>query len=176
MRSFPPPPIASPTSPTTYDYTPPPPPPPRNHVHYPQDNVAVFLLMLVVGCLIGIILGCFGEAEGRRGRRAVARRTQPLGTQVSSSSPQTTAQTQSVVQLLQSSQQRAPISNYRPSLSEPIECSICFDEMKQGQLMTVMSLPRCNHRFHTYCINQWINVDTDNRKQKCPLCRASISG
>ena len=29
-----------------------------------------------------------------------------------------------------------------------------------------LKLPRCDHRFHTHCILQWLQ-----RKKECPLCR-----
>jgi hypothetical protein len=46
-----------------------------------------------------------------------------------------------------------------------MDCSICFDELKESKHTL-----SCNHHFHSHCINTWIN----SFHWKCPLCRADI--
>ncbi|KAJ7556652.1 hypothetical protein O6H91_05G092300 [Diphasiastrum complanatum] len=55
----------------------------------------------------------------------------------------------------------------KESMAEGMECSVClceFHESEEGRL-----LPRCNHRFHTECIDMWFQTHSS-----CPLCRASV--
>ena len=63
-----------------------------------------------------------------------------------------------------------PINNMitRPQESNQDECSICFDEFEnEGNVRTLLP---CNHKFHTRCINHWLQIE-----QTCPLCRADIN-
>ncbi|KAJ7533743.1 hypothetical protein O6H91_13G062400 [Diphasiastrum complanatum] len=51
--------------------------------------------------------------------------------------------------------------------SEAVECSVClceFQENEKGRL-----LPKCNHRFHTGCIDMWFHTHST-----CPLCRTCV--
>ena len=43
-------------------------------------------------------------------------------------------------------------------------CSICMEAMNDSS--KVRTLPNCNHKFHTKCINQWLRFNSG-----CPLCR-----
>ena len=45
----------------------------------------------------------------------------------------------------------------------PLECCICIENMKEGQLQS--KLP-CGHEFHSICINAWLV-----RSKVCPLCK-----
>ncbi|KAJ7533741.1 hypothetical protein O6H91_13G062200 [Diphasiastrum complanatum] len=50
---------------------------------------------------------------------------------------------------------------------EAVECSVClceFQENEKGRL-----LPKCNHRFHTGCIDMWFHTHST-----CPLCRTCV--
>ena len=49
---------------------------------------------------------------------------------------------------------------------EPINCAICQDVLKTGQM--VKALP-CTHKYHSKCINEWLKV-----KLKCPLCKQAL--
>ncbi|KAJ7533739.1 hypothetical protein O6H91_13G062000 [Diphasiastrum complanatum] len=51
--------------------------------------------------------------------------------------------------------------------AEALECAVClcdFQENETGRL-----LPKCNHRFHTGCIDMWFHTHST-----CPLCRACV--
>lgn len=49
----------------------------------------------------------------------------------------------------------------------PLECAVClseFEENEQGK-----NLPKCNHSFHTDCIDMWFESHST-----CPLCRSPV--
>ncbi len=46
------------------------------------------------------------------------------------------------------------------------DCSICFEEMKTGEVFS-QCLTTCKNYFHEDCINLWLNSGHDT----CPLCR-----
>ena len=52
------------------------------------------------------------------------------------------------------------------------ECSICTElfDLKTPET----TLTNCNHKFHTSCINRWIDTTSPNAN-KCPLCRTPIN-
>ena len=51
---------------------------------------------------------------------------------------------------------------YKKNEFENSNCSICFDEFKDNELLKQL---KCGHIFHQECLNQWlINMD------KCPFC------
>lgn len=47
------------------------------------------------------------------------------------------------------------------------DCSICFEPLQDITLST--SILICGHKFHSNCINMWLNTRSD-----CPLCRQQI--
>ncbi|CAJ1963359.1 unnamed protein product [Sphenostylis stenocarpa] len=47
------------------------------------------------------------------------------------------------------------------------ECAVCLSEFKAGEPGRV--LPKCNHSFHTECIDMWFHSHAT-----CPLCRAPV--
>lgn len=47
-------------------------------------------------------------------------------------------------------------------------CPICIHEIEPSQ--NVISLPSCNHRFHSRCLVQWLCTHT----RDCPYCRTEI--
>ncbi|KAK7264659.1 hypothetical protein RJT34_32269 [Clitoria ternatea] len=51
--------------------------------------------------------------------------------------------------------------------SDPVECAVCLSEFENGE--TGRILPKCNHRFHTECIDVWFQSHST-----CPLCRAPV--
>jgi hypothetical protein len=46
------------------------------------------------------------------------------------------------------------------------DCSICFEEMKQGETF-VQCITTCKNYFHSDCIKRWLETGHDT----CPLCR-----
>jgi hypothetical protein len=48
--------------------------------------------------------------------------------------------------------------------NSPENCSICFDELKDGTYTL-----SCNHIYHKECIKTWLSNHTT-----CPLCRANV--
>ncbi|XP_020228931.1 RING-H2 finger protein ATL2 [Cajanus cajan] len=51
--------------------------------------------------------------------------------------------------------------------SDARECSVCLSELEEGERGRV--LPKCNHTFHTDCIDMWFQSHAT-----CPLCRAPV--
>ncbi|KAK7329468.1 hypothetical protein VNO77_23637 [Canavalia gladiata] len=49
----------------------------------------------------------------------------------------------------------------------PPECAVCLSEFEYGE--TGRILPKCNHTFHTDCIDMWFHSHST-----CPLCRAPV--
>ncbi len=45
-----------------------------------------------------------------------------------------------------------------------MECSICLEKITEEK-----KLLKCNHEFHTVCINLWLN-----EKKECPVCRTAV--
>lgn len=61
-----------------------------------------------------------------------------------------------------------PMFVYKPPQTDEavLECAVClceFEEAEKGRL-----LPKCNHSFHTECIDMWLHSHST-----CPLCRTS---
>lgn len=46
------------------------------------------------------------------------------------------------------------------------DCSICFEEMKSGEIFT-QCITTCKNYFHEDCLKLWLNTSHDT----CPLCR-----
>jgi hypothetical protein len=46
------------------------------------------------------------------------------------------------------------------------DCSICFEEMKSGEVFT-QCITTCKNYFHEDCLKLWLNTGKDT----CPLCR-----
>ena len=59
-----------------------------------------------------------------------------------------------------------PSSKYVPS-EDGAFCVICQVDIEEGE--TIVSLPKCSHKFHKSCVEQWLK---DHRS--CPACRARI--
>ncbi|XP_057539553.1 RING-H2 finger protein ATL74-like [Amaranthus tricolor] len=49
------------------------------------------------------------------------------------------------------------------------DCMVCLGEFIEGEKIKV--LPKCNHGFHTKCIDTWLLSNST-----CPTCRHSLSG
>ncbi|XP_044484991.1 RING-H2 finger protein ATL2-like [Mangifera indica] len=51
--------------------------------------------------------------------------------------------------------------------SESLDCAVCLCEFEENESGRV--LPRCNHSFHTECIDMWFHSHST-----CPLCRSPV--
>lgn len=47
------------------------------------------------------------------------------------------------------------------------ECAVCLSEFEDGEKGRI--LPKCNHSFHTECIDMWFHSHST-----CPLCRSPV--
>lgn len=59
-----------------------------------------------------------------------------------------------------------PVFTFSAS-TQPSECAVCLSEFENGE--TGRTLPKCNHSFHTECIDAWFRSHAT-----CPLCRAPV--
>lgn len=50
---------------------------------------------------------------------------------------------------------------------DPMECAVCLSEFEEGEAGRL--LPKCNHAFHTACIDMWFHSHST-----CPLCRSLV--
>ncbi|KAI5642038.1 hypothetical protein M9H77_00366 [Catharanthus roseus] len=50
---------------------------------------------------------------------------------------------------------------------EGTDCSVCLSEFQEDESLRL--LPKCNHAFHSVCIDTWLKSHSN-----CPLCRANI--
>ena len=51
---------------------------------------------------------------------------------------------------------------YKKNTCEQFECSICFDEFKDNELLKQL---KCSHIFHKECLSQWLL-----NEKNCPIC------
>ncbi|KAF9624575.1 hypothetical protein IFM89_011997 [Coptis chinensis] len=52
--------------------------------------------------------------------------------------------------------------------SNPVDCAVCLENLKVGDRCRL--LPRCNHSFHSQCIDSWLL-----KTPICPICRTSAN-
>ncbi|CAO2825697.1 unnamed protein product [Amaranthus hypochondriacus] len=50
---------------------------------------------------------------------------------------------------------------------DEMECCICLGVFEEGDKVKV--LPKCDHRFHSDCVDRWLSTQSS-----CPLCRLSF--
>nr|AAW33880.1 RING-H2 subgroup RHE protein [Populus tremula x Populus alba] len=55
----------------------------------------------------------------------------------------------------------------RKTHQDSIECAVCLSEFEENERGRV--LPKCNHSFHTECIDMWFHSHST-----CPLCRSPV--
>lgn len=58
------------------------------------------------------------------------------------------------------------VENTENKEKEDPSCSICLIPFDENNVISTL---RCNHFFHTECLNEWIG-----KKKNCPLCRTNI--
>ncbi|KAH6879772.1 hypothetical protein B0T10DRAFT_412714 [Thelonectria olida] len=63
---------------------------------------------------------------------------------------------------------RKKVDNKTPGVGDMTECSICIENIQEGQ--TMITLP-CQHQFHEICGVTWLK-----QPNSCPICRKSIDG
>ena len=51
---------------------------------------------------------------------------------------------------------------------EGLECAVCLNEFEDDE--TLRLLPKCNHVFHSDCIDLWLAFHVT-----CPVCRANLT-
>lgn len=54
-----------------------------------------------------------------------------------------------------------------PGRDDELECCICLGVFEDGDKVKV--LPKCDHRFHSDCVDRWLSTQSS-----CPLCRLSF--
>ncbi|KAH7190821.1 hypothetical protein DER44DRAFT_903702 [Fusarium oxysporum] len=62
--------------------------------------------------------------------------------------------------------ERKPVDKQMLGSEGKAECTICIDEMKEGDMATFLP---CNHWFHEECVTLWLK-----EHNTCPICRTSI--
>lgn len=63
-----------------------------------------------------------------------------------------------------------PMFDYRapPAEESVLECAVCLCEFEENEKCRL--LPKCNHTFHTDCIDMWFFSHST-----CPLCRTNVT-
>ncbi|KAL4726859.1 hypothetical protein ACLX1H_005749 [Fusarium chlamydosporum] len=62
--------------------------------------------------------------------------------------------------------ERKPVDKQMLGSDGKAECTICIDEMKEGDMATFLP---CNHWFHEECVTLWLK-----EHNTCPICRTPI--
>ncbi|KAK7354825.1 hypothetical protein VNO80_20336 [Phaseolus coccineus] len=124
---------------------------------------AIVLLFFIV--ILMLCLHIYARWYLRRARRRhrELRRTQLM---VSSAAPTTAAVSRGLDAAVLAS---LPVFTYDPRAhpENAPECAVCLSEFELGEPGRV--LPKCNHCFHTDCIDMWFHSHAT-----CPLCRAPV--
>ena len=50
-----------------------------------------------------------------------------------------------------------------------MRCSVCWDELDEGNNHDALEVTECNHRFHRACLQKWLEENNS-----CPLCRHQL--
>ncbi len=123
--------------------------------------VCVFLVCLFV-CLF-VYARFNDQSDGFAGNRRIAGIVVHHGSQIAEVWPIASPG------LEESLIRRIPTCSYKASegLVEETECAVCLGEFEEGDALRL--LPKCNHAFHTSCIDTWLQSNST-----CPLCRINI--
>ncbi|XP_058077060.1 RING-H2 finger protein ATL2 [Magnolia sinica] len=141
---------------------------PRGYIHAPKSYalsgkimlsaiIILFTVVVLILCL-HIYARCF--LLRRRRNRFLRRRSRLLFASATHQAPSGGLDA-AVLRSL-------PVFVFSPQTHpDPLECAVClceFEEKEKGRL-----LPKCNHSFHTGCIDMWFHSHST-----CPLCRSAV--
>ncbi|PNP73640.1 hypothetical protein FNYG_13022 [Fusarium nygamai] len=86
-------------------------------------------------------------------------------TSLMEANPQSNAAPPATEEALQNLE-RQPVDGQILGSEGKAECTICINEMKEGDMVTFLP---CNHWFHKECVTLWLK-----EHNTCPICRTSI--
>lgn len=159
----------SPISPPIFPPPPPPPPPISSTILY---IIFALVFMCMIWCYI-VFYEKEDEDESEEGREQLLSSSQQAAT--AATDPEAGVKRsargfdQLVVERLEISQQKNVSSSTGFDCDR---CAICWEDMRTGS-MNLLHL-RCNHIFHTSCVEDWRDNNTSTSTSMCPLCRASM--
>ncbi|CAI8590127.1 unnamed protein product [Vicia faba] len=124
----------------------------------------VFLLFVIVLMLCLHIYARWYLLQSRRRRNRLRRRSQLVFFTDNTTASVTTTRGLDVSVIA-----KLPLFLYSPEThpENATECAVCLSEFEPGETGRV--LPKCNHSFHTECIDMWFHSHST-----CPLCRAPV--
>ncbi|CAL5184366.1 unnamed protein product [Lathyrus oleraceus] len=126
--------------------------------------VLLFFVIVLMLCLH--IYARWYLLQSRRRRNRLRRRSQLV---FFTDNPTTSVSVTTTHGLDASVIAKLPLFLYDPKThpENATECAVCLSEFESGETGRV--LPKCNHSFHTECIDMWFHSHST-----CPLCRASV--
>ncbi|XP_008795815.1 RING-H2 finger protein ATL64-like [Phoenix dactylifera] len=137
--------------------------PPAEHAHGARQNRTLYAVLLALNILL-ILLFYFGIWRYCRKDQRVGDTNAAAASSSAPSAPSPYARNGRLDSRVLSS---LPIFVHTVGGEEKTECAVCLMEFREGENGRL--LPRCNHRFHTECVDMWFQSHST-----CPLCRASI--
>ncbi|XP_004487829.1 RING-H2 finger protein ATL2-like [Cicer arietinum] len=126
--------------------------------------IILFFVVVLMFCLH--IYARWYLLRSRRRRRLLRRRTQLV---FFTDSPTTSVSVVTSSGLDAAVIASLPLFFYDPNThpENAAECAVCLSEFEPGESGRV--LPKCDHAFHTECIDMWFHSHST-----CPLCRAPV--
>ncbi|OMO83598.1 Zinc finger, RING-type [Corchorus olitorius] len=127
-----------------------------------DSNVVIMLLVLICSLISALGLFCIVKcARNCSGLVAAADQSAP--------NPNPSAKLENAG-VEQKALKAFPTVKYTTELKLPgldTACVICLSEFAAGERLRI--LPKCNHGFHTRCIDKWLSSHSS-----CPTCRQSL--